>query len=221
MRKGIIFFLSALPILLLTLASCRNDDGDGTNEYHDWEIRNTEYFNNIRALALDSIRQSKNAYGNEWESHCNWRAFLSYSMDSTITNESTDSIYVQILHHGTGAGCPLSTDSCRIYYRGLLIPTDNYPQGYVFSHSGQSSNFDKVFDHKTAAPSIMRPSSTIKGFGTALQNMHIGDLWRVYIPNQLAYSSSTTNSIPAYSTLIFEIELISYYRRGSGVEPWN
>ena len=221
MRKKLTFFLCAFPILFLSLSSCSNDNGNDTNEYYNWETRNTEFFSNIRSLALDSIYQAKTLYGTNWKKHCNWRTFLSYSMDSTITNEYTDSIYVQVIHAGTGMGCPLSTDSCRIYYRGTLIPTESYPQGYVFSHSGQSSNYDKVFDHKTAVPSLLRPSSTIKGFGTALQNMHIGDVWRVYIPNQLAYSSSSSSSIPAYSTLIFEIELISYYRRGAKVEPWN
>ena len=51
----------------------------------------------------------------------------------------------------------------------------------------------------------------VTGFGTALQYMHIGDRWQVIIPQQLAYRSSTTPGA-AYSTLIFDVTLVAYYR---------
>ena len=89
------------------------------------------------------------------------------------------------------------------------------------SDNGQFTTFDLIFNSKTAVPTLMRPTSAVKGFGTALQNMHIGDLWKVYIPYALGYSTSNTTTIPAYSTLIFEIELIAYYRSGSNVPSWN
>ncbi len=215
------FILVALFCFLGMTSSCSNDSGDDNNEFENWQERNNAYFSSIRSNALDSIRQAKTLYGSNWTKHCNWRTYLSYSLDSTITNNSTDSIYVEIVNKGTGSGCPLSTDSCRIYYRGLLIPTTNYPEGYVFDHSGQFTTFDLIFNHKTSVPVLMRPSSSIKGFGTALQNMHIGDLWRVYIPYPLGYGESQSGSIPAYSTLVFEIELIAYYRSGANVPDWN
>ena len=55
------------------------------------------------------------------------------------------------------------------------------------------------------------------GFATALQHMHIGDYWRVYIPYTLGYGSSDSDVIPAYSTLIFDVELVAYYRAGVDV----
>ena len=42
---------------------------------------------------------------------------------------------------------------------------------------------------------------------TALQDMHVGDLWEVYIPWNLAYGSSASGSTPKYSDLIFELYL--------------
>ena len=51
----------------------------------------------------------------------------------------------------------------------------------------------------------------VTGFGTALQYMHIGDRWQVIIPQQLAYGSSTTPGA-AYSTLVFDVTLVAYYR---------
>ncbi len=220
MGKSLLYILSFVFSASLLFTSCKNDDEDNS-EYANWQARNEAFFESIRTLALDSIRQAKNQYGIAWTSQCNWRTFLCYSLDSTITNKATDSIYVHIIKRGTGSGCPLGTDSCRLYYRGYLIPSANHPEGYIFYHSGQSSLFDKVFDHKTSVPSLMRPSTSIKGFGTALQNMHIGDLWKIYIPYTIGYGATQSNAIPAYSTLIFEVELCAYYRSGANVPAWN
>ena len=221
MKKDFFWVLLMLFCFTGAVTSCSEDSSDDDNEYENWQERNDAYFASIRANALDSIRQAKTLYGNSWTDHCNWRTYLSYSLDSTIANNSTDSIYVEILRKGTGSGCPLSTDSCRIYYRGRLIPSATYPEGNIFDHTGQFTTFDLIFNSKTAVPTLMRPTYAVKGFGTALQNMHIGDLWKVYIPYALGYSTSNTTTIPAYSTLIFEIELIAYYRSGSNVPSWN
>ena len=42
-----------------------------------------------------------------------------------------------------------------------------------------------------------------------MQHMVEGDKYEVWIPQQLAYGASDNGDIPAYSTLIFEIELVS------------
>lgn len=52
-------------------------------------------------------------------------------------------------------------------------------------------------------------SSVIPGWTVALQHMVEGDKYEVWIPQQLAYGESDNGEIPAYSTLIFEIELVS------------
>ena len=43
--------------------------------------------------------------------------------------------------------------------------------------------------------------------------MHIGDTWRIYVPAALGYGSVTKTGIPAYSTLVFDITLNSFYRK--------
>ena len=50
-----------------------------------------------------------------------------------------------------------------------------------------------------------------KGIGNALQNMHIDDRWQIIKTQQLAYGSSTTPGA-AYSTLVFDVTLVAYYR---------
>ena len=39
----------------------------------------------------------------------------------------------------------------------------------------------------------------------------------MYIPYQLGYGNADNGSIPAYSTLVFDITLVSYYRAGVDV----
>lgn len=221
MVRKYFFYFCLVLLAATTLTACSDNDNDEDTEYANWQERNDAYFYNIRSTALNAIRQAKNTYGNAWQEHCNWRTYLCYSLDSTITNDAMDSIYVEILEQGEGSGCPLSTDSVRIFYRAHLIPSQNHSEGYIFSHSGQSSKYEEIFNIKTSVPSAMRPTGAIKGFGTALQQMHIGDLWRIYIPHPLGYKAAAQTGIPPYSLLIYETQLVSYYRRGAAIDSWR
>ena len=51
--------------------------------------------------------------------------------------------------------------------------------------------------------------------------MHRGDYWRVYIPYQLGYGAVKNGTIPAYSTLIFELALIDFSPAGTVMPAWN
>ena len=61
----------------------------------------------------------------------------------------------------------------------------------------------------------------VDGFATALQRMHVGDYWRVYIPSELAYGESGNSSVPGYSLLIFDLILIDYTSAGTALNPWQ
>jgi FKBP-type peptidyl-prolyl cis-trans isomerase FklB len=58
-------------------------------------------------------------------------------------------------------------------------------------------------------PSTFRANQVIKGWTEALTMMPIGSKWELYIPQELAYGSQDTGTIPPFSTLIFEVELLS------------
>lgn len=67
----------------------------------------------------------------------------------------------------------------------------------------------KTFDSSRGgvAPAF-RLRDLIPGWIIALQKMHIGDKWEIYIPAEQGYGKLNQPGIPAGSTLIFEIELI-------------
>lgn len=67
----------------------------------------------------------------------------------------------------------------------------------------------KVFDSSVGeCPLAIRINELITGWIIALQRMHVGDKWEIYLPAEMAYGKLSQPGIPGGSTLIFEIELI-------------
>ena len=182
--------LTVLPMALLT--SCSESDEEYT-EFDNWQERNDTYFNEVynRAKSINSGE---------------WRVYLQWSLNEDVASKAEDHIVVQVLESGTGSDCPLYTDSVQIHYSGRLMPSASYPEGYEFDKSWVST-----YNVATSKPYSGRVYSFVDGFATALQHMHVGDHWKVYIPYRLGYGSSSS-SIPAYSTLIFDLRLAGCYK---------
>lgn len=67
----------------------------------------------------------------------------------------------------------------------------------------------KCFDTSLGSyPLAIRLRDLIEGWIIALQHMHIGDKWEIYIPAELGYGKVSQPGIPGGSTLIFEVELL-------------
>lgn len=193
---------STLTLLaLLAFSSCSETD-DTVEEFADWQTKNETYFSNIYQQALDSINAGNTS----------WKIVKSYSLpdyNASFTAQPTHNIVVKVIDSvATSTEHPLYTDSVNVNYVGRLIPSPSYPKGYVFDRT-----YTGTLDRSTALPSGLKVNNLIDGFATALMNMSVGDRWLVYIPYQLGYGTSTSNtSIPAYSTLIFDIDLVSFSR---------
>ena len=61
---------------------------------------------------------------------------------------------------------------------------------------------------KRGYPEAFRLNQLIEGWQIAMQQMHVGDHWIIYIPSEMGYGTKRNGDIPGGSTLIFEIELI-------------
>ena len=67
----------------------------------------------------------------------------------------------------------------------------------------------KKFDSsRGGTPFAMRLSDLIDGWIVAMQQMHVGDQWELYIPAEMGYGKFSQPGIPGGSTLIFEVELL-------------
>ncbi len=97
----------------------------------------------------------------------------------------------KIIRPGTGAS-PKATETVETHYRGTFA---------------DGKEFDSSYSRGT--PASFPVNRVIPGWTEALQLMKVGAKWELYIPYDLAYGAAGRAGIPAYSTLIFEIELLS------------
>lgn len=210
--KGYLHLLLALMAIVTCMTSCKETD-DTVEEYPDWQKKNEAFFN----AKYNAVRQYI-ANGDT-----SWKIIKSYALQNSTIDQPTNYILVKVLREGTGSGCPLYTDTVRVHYRGQLLASTTHVDskdselGYVFEKSWATDTFDESI----SIPSKMGVANLTDGFSTAIQHMHIGDRWLVYIPHQLAYGSQDKTVIPAYSTLVFDLTLAAYYRPGRLVPNWS
>lgn len=194
-------WLECVGVILLTFhlslfASC-SEENDEEEEFANWQERNE-------------------STTDQWATRTNgswYRKIVTYSKDASATDlKNSDYIYVEELARGEGTESPAYTDTVRVAYRGRLIPSKSYKDGYVFDQT-----FLNDFDWQTTDMTDFNVSGTVTGFATALMNMHPGDYWRVYIPYQLGYGTTSSDAIPGYSNLIFDIVMDSFWHPGDEV----
>ena len=108
--------------------------------------------------------------------------------EGVITTAS--GLQYEVIKMGKGKK-PVATDNVRVHYHGTLT------NGVVFD-----SSVDR------GEPITFGLTQVIAGWTEALQLMPVGSKFKLYIPQQLGYGSQQAGSIPPYSTLIFEVELL-------------
>lgn len=119
------------------------------------------------------------------------KAFLAENKKHASVKETASGLQYEILTEGTG-NIPAKTDKVRVHYTGSLI------DGTVFDSSV-----------KRGTPAEFPVTGVIAGWVEALQMMPVGSKWRLTIPHNLAYGERGAGaSIPPFSTLIFEVELL-------------
>jgi FKBP-type peptidyl-prolyl cis-trans isomerase len=100
-----------------------------------------------------------------------------------------------------------------IYYKVLKEGNQSSEQPNIRSiitahYTGKTINGKKFDSSRGRAPLACRLCDLINGWIIALQQMHIGDKWELYIPAEMGYGRFSQPGIPGGSTLIFEIELL-------------
>ena len=115
--------------------------------------------------------------------------------EGVVTTES--GLQYKVITEGKGQ-VPTSTDRVKVHYKGTLIDGTEFDSSY--SRKDKDGN---------PQPSTFRANQVIKGWTEALTMMPVGSKWELYIPQELAYGSQDTGTIPPFSTLIFEVELLS------------
>lgn len=118
--------------------------------------------------------------------------FLKENLTKDGVKSTESGLQYSILKEGDGK-IPAATDTVRVHYTGKLI------DGTVFDSSVERGQ-----------PAEFPVNGVIRGWVEALQLMPVGSKWRLYIPQELAYGSQGAGaSIPPFSTLIFDVELLA------------
>jgi peptidylprolyl isomerase/FKBP-type peptidyl-prolyl cis-trans isomerase FklB len=167
----------------LLFTSCSDDDDDDGDT---WRVENELFFN--------SLDERSDLYQIEAES-------------------GRGAVYYKVLKSGDPAGkSPIYTSTVNVYYTGVTLSGFDVAGDSIIA----GKQFDTSYnDRNYISPGVYRPSSfqlsgLIEGWWVTLQEMKPGDKWQVYIPWELGYKESGSgSSIPGYSTLIFEVELVS------------
>jgi FKBP-type peptidyl-prolyl cis-trans isomerase len=117
--------------------------------------------------------------------------FLTENLENEGVVETESGLQYKIISQGEGGKSPSATDIVKVHYTGTLI---------------DGTKFDSSVDR--GVPAEFPLNGVISGWTEGLQLMSEGDKFQFYIPYNLAYGEQGSGSIPAFATLVFDVELI-------------
>ncbi len=146
---------------------------------------NEEQCNMLIQQELGKIAEAKSA-----EARKGGEDFLAKNKSESGVVTTPSGLQYRTNVEGSGVN-PDENDEVTVHYEGKLI------DGTIFDSS-----------IKRGEPATFGLNQVIPGWTEGLQLMKEGGKTTFFIPQQLAYGQQDMGTIPAYSTLIFEVELI-------------
>jgi FKBP-type peptidyl-prolyl cis-trans isomerase FkpA/FKBP-type peptidyl-prolyl cis-trans isomerase FklB len=124
-------------------------------------------------------------------------AWLAQNAQRQGVQTTPSGLQYRVVQQGNGAS-PTLADRVKCNYKGTLL---------------NGTEFDNSARH--GGPAEFGVNEVIKGWTEALQKMHVGDKWELYIPSKLAYDKSPPPGTPIQpgSLLVFEIELLDILKK--------
>jgi FKBP-type peptidyl-prolyl cis-trans isomerase len=117
--------------------------------------------------------------------------FLAQNGKKEGVQTTPSGLQYRVIQQGKGPS-PTLTDTVKCNYRGTLL---------------NGTEFDSSAKH--GGPAEFPVRGVIPGWTEALQKMHVGDKWQLFIPAKLAYGMNPPGPpIEAGSLLVFDIELV-------------
>lgn len=152
-------------------------------------------------LTMDEIRTAVMALQQELQQEQEGRIsqmrqagdnFLAENATKEGVKVTPSGLQYEIIQQGAGGASPSATDTVRVHYHGTLI------NGTVFDSS------------VTRGEPVEFPlNGVIPGWTEGVQLMSEGDKYRFFIPSDLGYRDQAVGSIPPFSVLVFEVELLN------------
>lgn len=108
----------------------------------------------------------------------------------------------KVIKSGPDGASPQKADTVVVRFTGRLL------DGTVFDSS-----------ELRGGPATFSMNDVIPGWAAALQMMHPGDQWQLFVPPSLAYADYGPPEIGMYSTLLYELELVSFSPPATNAAP--
>jgi len=135
--------------------------------------------------AFEALSEGKNAEAVQKEN-----AFLAENSRKSGVKITPSGLQYEIISETDGPK-PSAADTVRVHYEGRLV------DGTVFDSSIERGT-----------PAEFPLNGVISGWTEGLQLMGVGSKFILYVPSDLGYGSNGWGPIPAYATLIFNVELL-------------
>ncbi|NCC17871.1 MAG: FKBP-type peptidyl-prolyl cis-trans isomerase [Bacteroidia bacterium] len=148
--------------------------------------------NTIMAVWQQEMQAKKQAQMQQEGLHAReeGKLFLTANRNQEGVKETESGLQYKVIQEGTGVK-PMATDTVNVHYHGKLI------NGNVFDSSVERGE-----------PISFPLNQVIQGWTEGLQLMTVGSKYTFFIPADLAYGDSPVGTIPAGSTLVFDVELL-------------
>ncbi len=117
--------------------------------------------------------------------------FMATTAADPDVHTTASGLMYKVITEGDGPK-PSASDSVTVNYEGRLV------NGSVFDSS-----------YARNQPATFSVGGVIAGWTEGLQLMSVGSKYTFYIPPELGYGAQGNGPIPANSTLIFDVELLS------------
>lgn len=124
------------------------------------------------------------------------QAFLAKNKQNDSVKVTKSGLQYKILKKGTGPK-PGPKDSVVVNYVGKTI---------------DGKTFDSSYKH--GGPATLAVDHVIQGWTEAIQMMHVGGKWRIYLPPDLAYGKRGAGTIIGPNqALVFDVELLKIKKK--------
>lgn len=163
------------------------DQSEGKSLLTDSQIQTMMIRLNQKLIAMRNAKIDEQKVKNKKEAE----EFLAENKNKEGVVTLPSGLQYKVLVKGDGPS-PKENSVVRVHYKGTTI------DGKVFD-----SSYDR------GEPAEFELDRVIKGWTEALQLMHVGDKWMLYIPPELGYGEAGAGEvIEPNSLLIFEVELL-------------
>ena len=153
------------------------------NDTSYFKTQGAEQYLNARVTAAHKAKEEQQQQAG--------KAFLAENAKKPGVITLPSGLQYKVLKEGSGPVAK-AADKVKVKYEGRLI------DGTVFDSTEKPGG----------QPATFSPGQVIKGWTEALTMMPTGSKWQLFIPQELGYGARAAGSIPPYSTLIFDVEVL-------------